>query len=382
MTDRVFERRFSEHSAFWLVCGVVLCFIYFYIFNRLAAADARGTAGVVWIMACVAMTGLSYLARRTKHLRSAALRRWTDRAGSVWLLFVLFSFFLMLFFDLVNYMLEAASQPASEAALAMAAAAAVIAFGIREAHTIHSTYITLPTDKLPKHTKRLRIVQLTDLHLGPYTGVKLLAAVLRRVREARPDMVVVTGDVADGCLEGRGREASMFRRIRPKYGFFAVTGNHDYYDNIDKAVDFMERSGMRVLHNEWVEAGGLCVIGVDDAAHLQKAKWGLSRSETAIVNARCEHEGLFTLLLRHRPVVEIGTEGMFDLQLSGHTHGGQMIPLPTSRLLIAGHSRGLKKLKNGSTLYTSNGAGYVGPPVRLMAPPEVVVIDLVQKEKE
>ena len=223
-------------------------------------------------------------------------------------------------------------------------------------------------------------MQLTDLHLGPSSGAFLLARVLRRVREAKPDMVVVTGDVTDGSLEGRRRETAMFRRLKPKYGVFAVTGNHDFYDDIEESLKFMRMSGMTVLRGEAAEAGGIVVEGVDDSDHLAEDKWGLTRSETLIVNTKSRFRDKFILLLRHRPVVEIGTEGFFDLQLSGHTHGGQVFPMFSSRLFVRGHSRGLKKLKRGSLLYTSNGAGYVGPPVRLLAPPEIVVIDIVRKE--
>lgn len=380
MNDRVYSRRFSEHPAFWVVCAAIVTVICIYIFFKINEAQPGGTAGVIWLMSCGAMTGLSYLARRTKRLHHAQLRRWTDRAGSLWLLFVLYSFFALLVLELAGLLMGREIMPVwAELAVSFALSAGLIALGVKQAHTIQTTKITIETEKLPPGEERLRIVQLTDLHLGPYTGVALLAQILRRVREAEPDMVVVTGDVADGCLEGRGREIAMFRRIRPRYGVYAVTGNHDYYDDIDRALDFMRRAGMRVLSTEAVCAGGIVVVGVDDRDHLREDKWGLSRSETVIVNTRSRFRDKFMLLLRHRPVVEIGTQGMFDLQLSGHTHGGQLFPLLSSRLFFRGHSRGFKKLQKGSMLYTSNGAGYVGPPVRLMAPPEIVVIDLVRR---
>ena len=379
MNDRVFERRFSEHPAFWAACAAIVTVIYIYIFFTINEAQPEGTAGVIWLMLCFAMTGLSYLARRTKRLHHAQLRRWTDRAGSLWLLFVLYAFFTLIALETAGRFLGGGLPAWAELAASFALSLCLIALGVKQAHTIQTTKITVETEKLPPGEERLRIVQLTDLHLGPYTGVKLLAQILRRVREAEPDMVVVTGDVADGRLEGRGREIAMFRRIRPRYGVYAVTGNHDYYDDIDRALDFMRRAGMRVLSTEAVCAGGIVVVGVDDRDHLCEDKWGLSRSETVIVNTKSRFRDKFILLLRHRPVVEIGTQGLFDLQLSGHTHGGQLFPIISSRLFFRGHSRGFKKLKNGSMLYTSNGAGYVGPPVRLMAPPEIVVIDLVRK---
>ncbi|MDO5115343.1 MAG: metallophosphoesterase [Synergistaceae bacterium] len=380
MNDKVFERRFSEHPLFWAVSAAIILYVYIYIFMRLRAEWSDGRVPVIWLLLCFAMTGLSYLSRRSGRLRSAPLRRWTDVAGGLWLLFVLFSFFAMILSGALGRLAGAQTPQRAEILFSFAAGAAVVALGVRQANTIRTTHITVKTAKLPEGRERLRVVQLTDLHLGPYTGVKLLAQILRRVREAEPDMVVVTGDVADGPLDGRRRETAMLRRIRPPLGVYAVTGNHDYYDDIGKAVEFMEKSGMRVLRTEADEAGGIVVEGVDDKDHLREDKWGLTRSETLIVNTRSRYRDKFILLLRHRPVIEIGTEGFFDLQLSGHTHGGQIFPLFSSRLLIAGHSRGFKKLKNGSMLYTSNGAGYVGPPVRLLAPPEVVVIDLVRSQ--
>ena len=380
MQDRVFERRFSEHPAFWAAGSAALALIYLYIFLRLKEARPQLDAGVIWILVCVSMTGLSYIARRTGRIHGAVMRMWTDRLGSIWLLFALFSFFALVIFETADDFFNTELSPGVLVCGAFVSAAAVIAVGMGEAQRIETTRITVETDKLPPDIPKLRVIQLTDLHLGPYSGMKLLARVLRRVREEKPDMVVVTGDVADGPLEGRRREIAMFRRLKPKYGFFAVMGNHDFYDDEEGARDFMQQVGMRLLDAEAETSGGIVVAGVSDRDHLCGEKWGLSRSETFIVNTKSRFPDSFILLLRHRPVVETGTEGMFDLQLSGHTHGGQILPCPSSRLFLRGHSRGVKKLKKGSMLYTSNGAGYVGPPIRFFAPPEIVVIDLERKD--
>lgn len=377
MDDRIYKRRFSEHNSFWALCAVAAAFICIYIFLRINKVMPDGRAGGVWLLICVAMAGLSYTARRTSVLHRSSLRRWADITGGLWLLFAFFAFIALVVLEGIGPL---PGLPTGKAIVAsFVFSAAVIALGVKQANTVRATNLTIETDKLPRGMKHLRIVQLTDLHLSPYSGAGLLAQILRRVKDASPDMVVVTGDVADGRLKGRGREISMFRRIRPKYGFFAVTGNHEYYDDVREALTFMRRAGMRVLHNEALCTGGIVVAGADDRGHMIDDKWGLSLSETMIVNTKSRFHDKFILLLRHRPVVEIGTEGMFDLQLSGHTHGGQIFPLFSSRLIVRSHPRGLKKLRHGSLLYTSNGAGYVGPPVRLMAPPEITVIDLVRK---
>ena len=231
MQDRVFERRFSEHPVFWAAGAAALTLIYIYIFLRLNEARPQLDAGIIWLLVCVSMTGLSYIARRTGKIRGAVLRMWTDRLGSIWLLFALFSFFAIIIFDAADDLFNTELSAGVLVCSAFISAAAVIAVGMGEAQRIETTRITIETEKLPPDIPRLRIIQLTDLHLGPYSGVRLLTRVLRRVREEGPDMVVVTGDVADGPLEGRRREIAMFRRLKPKYGFFAVMGNHDYYDD-------------------------------------------------------------------------------------------------------------------------------------------------------
>jgi predicted MPP superfamily phosphohydrolase len=308
-------------------------------------------------------------------------RKWTDRVGGIWILFVIFTFFFIIIMDLIK---RATGLPLSAGAglsISFLISFILLGMGIKQANTIQKIIIRVPTSKLPEGCQRIRIVQLTDLHLGPFVGLPLLSQILRKVREADPDIVVVTGDLADGKLTGRKREISMLRRIRPKYGMYAIPGNHDYYDDIDEAVSFMESSGMKVLRTEAVEVAGIIIAGADDKDHLIKERWNLSRSETLVLSYEREQREKFLLLLRHRPIVETGTEGHFDLQLSGHTHGGQLFPLFSSRHRIAGYGRGLKKLKCGGLLYVSNGAGFVGPPVRLMAPPEIAVIDLVRENE-
>ena len=381
MNDKAYEKRFSEHPALWVILGAAALFIHIFIFFRIADAAGQGLLSFAWLVLSIFMMFLLFVSRRTARISSRIGKRWTDRVGGVWVLFVVFTFFFIILIDLVKRTTGLPLSTGVGLIISFSLSFILIVMGIRQANTIQKIMIEVPTSKLPAGCQRLRIVQLTDLHLGPFVGLPLLAQILRKVREADPDIVVVTGDLADGKLTGRSREISMLKRIRPRYGMYAVPGNHDYYDDIDDAVSFMESSGMKVLRTEAIEAGGIIIAGADDKDHLIKERWNLSRSETLVLSYEREQREKFLLLLRHRPVVETGTEGHFDLQLSGHTHGGQLFPLFSSRHRIVGYGRGLKKLKCGGLLYVSNGAGFVGPPVRLMAPPEVAVIDLVRENE-
>ena len=381
MNDRAYEKRFSEHPILWVISGAAVIFMHIFIYARIAAAAGGKMISLAWLIWSILMMLVLYVSRRTERISSDEGRKWTDRVGGVWMFFVLITFLSFLLIDLIQYFTSFKLSGASELSAAFVMGLAVTGMGIKQANTVQKTMIRVPTSKLPEGCKRLRIVQLTDLHLGPFVGLPLLAQILRKVREADPDIVVVTGDLADGKLAGRRREISMLKRIKPRFGMYSVPGNHDYYDDIDEAVFFMESAGMKVLRTEAAETGGIIIAGADDRDHLVKGQWNLSRSEPLVLSYEREQRDKFLLLLRHRPIVEKGTEGHFDLQLSGHTHGGQLFPLISSRHRIAGYTRGLKKLKCGGCLYVSNGAGFVGPPVRLFAPPEIAVIDLVRSDE-
>ncbi len=380
MTDTAYKKRFSDRTAFWVICGGISVAVHFFIYLKIRSVTGPGWISSLWLGFSFAMMELLFLTRKTDKINSGMQRKWTDRIGGVWLLFVVIAFILLALSDALFALLSLNIPTVFQLAAAFCISAAVVLFGVKEASTVQTTSVSVATDKLPNGVDRLRIVQLTDLHLGPWVGIPLLRQIVEKTLAANADIVVVTGDLADGKLEGREEELELLRRIKPRYGLFAVTGNHDYYDDIGAAERFMESAGMKVLRSEGAEAGGILIVGADDRDHMNKKAWGLTSSELLVLSFEREQKEKFLLLLRHRPIVETGTEGHFDLQLSGHTHGGQLFPYLNSRHIIAGHDRGLKKLKCGGYLYVSNGAGFVGPPVRLLAPPEIVVIDLVKKD--
>ena len=378
MTDKTYEKRFSDHPAFWVVCGGISIAIHVFIYFKIRNVVGPGWGSSLWLGWSFAMMEILFITRKTNKIASGIQRKWTDRISGVWLLFVVIAFILILAMDLAEIILHLDIGTAHQLPAAFGLSSIIMLLGLKQANTVQTTHVKIATHKLPEGTESLRIVQLTDLHLGPWVGLPLLRQIVDKTMAVKPDIVVVTGDLADGSLNNREAELEELRRIKTKFGVFAVTGNHDYYDDIDAAEKFMESAGMRVLRSEGTEAGGIIIVGADDRDHLEKKEWSLTKSELLVLSFEKKQRQQFLLLLRHRPIVETGTEGHFDLQLSGHTHGGQLLPYLNSRHIIAGHDRGLKKLKCGGCLYVSNGAGFVGPPVRLLAPPEIVVIDLVK----
>jgi len=167
----------------------------------------------------------------------------------------------------------------------------------------------------------------------------------------------------------------MLKEIDPKYGKFAVTGNHEFYAGLDEVLDFTAKSGFKVLRGERLTISGLInIIGVDDPAEkIYGDSKDISEKEMLSVFPKDK----FTLLLKHQPAVDTKLLGLFDLQLSGHTHKGQIFPFTLITRLRYPFNSGYFNLSNNTHLYVSRGAGTWGPPVRFLAPPEITVIELV-----
>jgi predicted MPP superfamily phosphohydrolase len=236
-------------------------------------------------------------------------------------------------------------------------------YGLYEASNVRRVDLVIPTEKLPPGTDRVRIVQISDIHIGGIYWTGHLERVMEIVREAAPDIFVVTGDLVDGNMEHRSRESELVASHGAKYAF-AVAGNHEYARVIDQAIEFIERSGLTFLDRGAAEAAGIVVVGLDDMAERWPAR-------LKVPNDR------FVLLLKHRPGVPDDSDGKFDLQLSGHTHGGQIWLFNLSMHRHYDFVQGLVK-RGDSYVYVSNGTGFWGPPIRVFAPPEVTVIDLVR----
>jgi predicted MPP superfamily phosphohydrolase len=172
-------------------------------------------------------------------------------------------------------------------------------------------------------------------------------------------------------MASREAEAEILSRHGAAYGAFAVTGNHEHYTGLDQALEFMARAGLTVLDDRAAEVAGITIVGLDDLTLVWPAE----------LQASAPPRDRFVLLLRHRPHVLKTSRGKFDLQLSGHTHGGQLWPIGPLQEKLQNYTQGLSK-QGDSFVYVCNGTGFWGPPMRLLAPPEVTVIDLVPMESE
>lgn len=325
--------------------------------------------------------------------------RMLDRAGSLqaarllaylshtWMAVILWFVVLAAAADLWNLgtwaIATAMSEPvryalAPKPALCAIAGMTVLAgfWGLCEASNVRLKRIALKSERLPAGSEPLRVAQISDVHLSLIVRKRSLARILKRIQEARPDLLVCTGDLAETGPANLRTEARMLADLRIPLGKFAVTGNHEYYLGLDKSREFHEAAGFLLLRGESRPVGDhLLVAGVDDPAGLRTRRpQPCFHDEDSVLPGR--DRGRFTILLKHQPRVKDRSVGRFDLQLSGHTHGGQIFPFNVVVHLFHRLRPGLHRLPDGSAVYVSRGSGTWGPPLRLLSPPEVTLFTI------
>ncbi len=363
--------------------------IHVYAFLKARQAFGFGWgAGVVIALFMAAMVAAVFLIRTLERHDLELSARTLSYIAYLWMA-VLFLFFCSsLVFDLVNLPLRVPSwigaqtsflrpiPPRFSFAVSLALAALISVYGYFDAQNIRVERLVIETDKLPKGMNRLTIAQISDVHLGLIIRCDRLVGILEVVKAAKPDILISTGDLVDAQINHLPGLRELLQDIHTTYGKYAITGNHEYYAGLDKALEFTRHSGFTMLRGESKDIGPIVIAGVDDRTSVQV---NLGRPVT-------DHEVLsrldrrkFVLFLKHQPHLDTDAIGLFDLALSGHTHKGQIWPFTyLSRRAHPLHA-GRYDLGKGSVIYVSRGAGTWGPPIRFFAPPEVTVIEVVRK---
>ena len=231
--------------------------------------------------------------------------------------------------------------------------------------------VQLPMAKLPRAMDGTRLAVVSDIHLGPLTGTHHAGRIVSLINSVNADIVCIVGDLVDGTVAELGRFAAPLADIKSRRGAYFVTGNHEYYSGYQEWVAEVARLGVRPLRNERLGLGGLDLAGVNDIGGVE---FGDGPDLQRALGDR--DAGRPVVLMAHQPVVahDAASFGV-DLQVSGHTHGGQMAPfnllVPLQQPVVSGFGT-----VDGVPVYVTNGAGFWGPPVRVGAPPQVTVIEL------
>jgi hypothetical protein len=363
--------------------------MHLYAFLKAKAAFALGLqTGIGTALFMLVMIFAPIIVRQSEKAGWESFARLMSYIGYTWLgiLFVFIS--AALIFDLYRSILSLAglilkkdfsglAVPGFHAFFIPLALSVVIAlYGYFEARNIRSETLVIPSAKIPAEPGSLRIVQISDVHLGLIVREERLKRILQEVRKADPDILVSTGDLVDGQIDNLSRLADLLKDIRPRYGKFAVTGNHEFYAGLDQTLKFTQNAGFRVLRGEHLNiAGILTIAGVDDP---QAQTSGSKIAEKELLSGITDQG--FTLLLKHRPLIAGDAGNLFDLQLSGHVHKGQIFPFSIITGMYYPVQAGYATISDRAKLYVSRGSGTWGPPIRFLSPPEVTIIDIVHKD--
>ncbi len=253
--------------------------------------------------------------------------------------------------------------------------AVVNIYGLYEAWNIKTEKIMLETEKLPDGVRRLRVVQISDIHFSRINGVRLAKKITGILSGLEPDLLVSTGDLIDDGLRHPVKVQVLFSSITTKYGKYAATGNHEFFAGIEKSGGFTEQCGFKLLRNKSANVNSFInVAGIDDPAANRGGTAQLIDEKKVIEGFS---PGKINIFLKHQPRIEKESIGRFDIQLSGHTHNGQIFPFKFIVGTMYKYMSGLYDLGNNSYLYVSRGTGTWGPPVRFLSRPEITIIDFI-----
>jgi predicted MPP superfamily phosphohydrolase len=349
------------HIGITVVMLVLFVSIPVTTWTRNALPELSNT--LVWVsMPWMALTGLTFVALVVLDLGRLAI--WAGR--------------------------KAAKQPAPEVSLgrrrflarvtggtALVVGGTSMAKGMLEARGTHEVVdVEVTLAKLPAALDGFTIVQLTDLHVGMTIDRDFVQRVVDRTNALSPDLIVFTGDFVDGRVEDLRDEIAPLKTLRSKHGVFAVTGNHEYYSGVDPWIAEISSLGARYLRNERVTIGEgdatFELAGVDD--HAAKGD-GHGEDLPKATGGRDPSRALVLLAHQPRQVRRAAKHGV-DLQLSGHTHGGQIWPWHYIVKIQQGGLLAGRYEFEGTQLYVSRGCGYWGPPVRVLAPLEITRVIL------
>ena len=238
-------------------------------------------------------------------------------------------------------------------------------YGLFQATRIQTTFLSIPIKNRPPEWQGNKIAQVSDVHLGLINGEYLARKIADQINDQKVDLVFITGDLFDGTGDNLPLLTLPFNRI--KAPIFYITGNHETYLGLDKVLKAIERTKIRLLRDEIIDLGGIQVIGIDYPQRRKK-----KNLEPILEKIDKTKPGI---LLFHEPSnIDLARKYNISLQLSGHTHNGQMWPMKIFTYLIyKGYDHGLHRMGDYS-LYTTSGVGTWGPPMRIGSTPEIVIV--------
>jgi len=307
--------------------------------------------------------------------------KWVSNVASLWFVYCIIAPFGLVVVDVASLLVDV--DPVTGSTFGLLTMAAIVGIGVVISFTPRLVDVEIPAKGLKKD---LVIVQISDVHLGPYRGKRFFDRVLDMTVAQKPDLVFITGDLADSSHFFQEKMIEGLSRIEAEV--FFIIGNHDLFGDHDSLMDMYSQAGMTILRNETVTRDGLLISGVDDSWDISELSNRYDKAlakvdgEDVVVDVGSEdtdggdpddpteRKG-YSILLVHQPIaVREAAERGFDLVLSGHTHGGQFFPFTMFGKLMIQYLKGVYH-EEDTTLHVNQGTGTWGPPVRLGTRSEV-----------
>lgn len=365
----------SRISVFIVIVQSILLLAHWFLYDTwITFRVVPDPPGITAWQIAVAGLSLSFIAASLLAFRSSNLfARVFYRMAAVWLGMVNFLFMaaclcwaVYLASELGHFQMDRSAW--AEALFGLALLTGV--YGVVNAHWLRVRRITVNLPNLPASWRGRVAALVSDVHLGHVNGTGFMRRIVSRLTRLKPDIVFITGDLYDGTKVDAAQLAGPWTDCSPPWGAFFITGNHEEFRDRSQYLDAVRKAGVRVLQNEKVVVDGLQVVGVH---FRESANAGQFRS--VLKNAGIERERA-SILLAHSPhALPVAEEAGLSLQLSGHTHGGQIFPFTwfTHRVFGA-YTYGLKRFGK-MLVYTTMGVGTWGPPMRVGTHPEIVLIE-------
>ena len=354
---------------------IILFLAHWFVYDTwLAFGTMPDPPGITWLQVAVALLSVSFVAASLLAFRYSNLAvRLFYRIASTWagiLNFLLAAAFFCWIVYLAGRVAGVDLRRPALAVLMFEAAVLIGLYGLLNARRLRVTRIKVKLPNLPELWRGRVAALVSDAHLGPVNGRGFMRSIVARLAKLRPDIVFITGDLYDGTHVDAAAVAAPWKDISPAFGKYFVTGNHEEFSDPRKYLEAVSSCGIRVLNNEKVTVDGLQIVGVPYRASTRP---DYLRS---VLQGAGIDRGFASVLLSHSPhaldIVE--SEGV-SLQLSGHTHGGQVFPFTwLTRRIFGAYTYGLAAFGK-LMVYTSSGAGTWGPPMRVGTRPEIALIE-------
>lgn len=379
--------------VFFLIVAISLyAALHAYVYRRITAAWRLPLRTRLLLVAVFGLLmALPFAGRVLDHNGHAAMARCINRTAFLWMAWTFWFCLAGWTLGLWNLLVRRFRlPPKSHNAYALLVVLFATAWGLIESSRPIHRKLSFVAPDLPPGAAPVRIVQVSDVHLGTVRSAKWNRTLVENIRALNPDLLLSTGDFIDSSVRNVGALAEQWATLRPPLGKFAVLGNHEFYTGEADAIALHTKAGFQLLRGHGVDISGtLFLYGVDDPAghHLHASdarlaaiRLGIRPDYTSEARLPLHHpRSPFTILMKHQPRINPASVDRFDLQLSGHTHGGQLFPFHLVAHAVYPLTAGLYDIGERSRLYVSRGTGTWGPPLRFLAPPEITVITLVPR---